>query len=296
MTENASPGFREIIWLEFIDIFGKGPRVQKAFTNRWGITPDNVTAIKLWWSLLVWAAILTDSLTPKFLIVGVVCCFLSDFFDGPLKRALDHIGWSAEPFLFSQHIPIFTGRPFDQSTDRIGIVTGCAALIYLGVPWPIIVVLIPWSVLKVTAAFHGAWLLGMSFTALGKAFLGDTTEGFNQEIMRYAAGILEPTLIGRAEVLIQTGVLLGCTWWLLFPNYYLLLTCKTLAWTAFVAGLWSYRIYVRRFLESIKAEFRQFRVGSDLPYTPRNYPRLWLTRFVLGVALYVRLQPRSTGR
>lgn len=295
MEEQTVLGWRESLWIEFIDLFGKGPRVQRAFTHTWGITPDNVTAIKLWWSIVILLATLSGILTPKLLLVGVICCFLSDFFDGPLKRALDEIGWEPAKFILAEKIPVFTGRPFDQITDRIAIIIGCIALIYLGIPWTIIAILLPWSVMKVLASFHGAWLVGMRYSDLGKAMMGEQTPELAEDLGQYASRILQPALIGRAEVFIQTAVLLGGTAWILIPNADLLAICRGLAWIAFVAGMWSYRIYVRRFLKDIEASFRQFQVRTDLPFTARNHHRLWLSRLVLGAAAYFRLQPQSNG-
>jgi hypothetical protein len=275
-------GWRERLLSWFLDIAlppAKYPHVYEK-----GITPDHLTAIRIPIALIVFILIRFNRITRTIFLWGIVICGLSDIFDGPLSRILrQKYQIEPRPFILSRWIPVLQGVHFDGLSDKIALLVGIDAAIHFGYPWQPLLGMIFFTILRLICAFHGGWLLGLSWKDLWKTLFGHPPAGFTDKIKDYAVKANQSILEGKVEAILQACVLGTVSIWTFFPWPQLINLGYSLAAIAFVSGFIAYRLYIRRYLELNNAQINSLasvffsQVWIDLPYQPENRGPLTLS-------------------
>lgn len=288
------------------------------FSWRFGITPDNVTSIKLWASIFILAGIASNliidyfrsqlsiasvqmsefmSLIPVKYVWAIIACFFSDFLDGPLARTLNYYKITACPFFLSERFPMFQGETFDAFSDKLAVFTGIFAGIMLGYPWKPLLLIFFWSPVKMLAGFHGAWLIGLKYRDLGLTILGKGSKEFKEKIRSYLRRMIPPVGIGRIELYIQLfGIATAC-FWIYYQFEWLIKIGWLFAFLALGAGLTSYRAHIERFFQEINAKHSAYEVEAPMAFAGRNgkFIPLALTHFFVGLAIF-RLRRQTQNK
>lgn len=264
----------------------------RMFLSPYWLTPDNVTSFKLIATLV--ALVLAIAGCSLWLIVVCVAVgVLSDMFDGPVARVLKFRGLTPPPIFLSKWLPFLKGGPFDHTTDKVAIITGLGILVALGYPILPVLSLCLWSIAKIVATCHGAWLTGLNYRDLGRLVIRrEPTEGFRERLTAYLAAMIDPVYVGKVELNIQLAGLLTGFAWLIWPHNWLINLGWLISGLAFHPGYASYSAHMHRFLEHHGATFRP---GSYVCYAwlplaecERNrlpLPRA-LTNFLMFLARY----------
>ena len=248
------------------------------------ITPDHLTAIRIPVAVVVFIFIRINLITRTLFLFGIGLCALTDMGDGPLSRILrKKYRIEPQPFYFSRWIPVLQGVHFDGLSDKIALLAGIDAAIYFGYPWQPLLGMMIFTILRLICAFHGGWLLGLSWKNLWKTLLGHPPAGFTDKMKAYAVKANQSILEGKIEAICQTLVLATASLWTFWPYAGLRTLGYVLAAIAFVSSFIAYRLYIRRYLEQNNAQINSLasvffsQVWIDLPYQPGNRGPLTLS-------------------
>lgn len=260
------------------------------FTSPHGLTPDNVTFLKFPATFAALIVIVAGGSIGQF-ILYVAVAVLADMFDGAIHRVLERRGLTAPPIFLSKWLPFLKGGTFDAISDKIAMFTGLCLVAARGYPLTPIFLLYFWSVAKIAAACHGAWLTGLNYRDLGRLVIRrpPVATNFREELSRYLAIMTNPVYVGKVEINMQLAGLITALLWLIWPMAWLVKLGKIVGCVTIGFGYTSYRMHLRRFLVHHSATFRPGGlVWLPLADSTRNrgfLPRL-LTRFIMWLALY----------
>lgn len=268
-------GWRERRLSWFLDLVlppERYPQVYEKF-----ITPDHLTAIRIPVALVVFILTRLNLITRSVFLAGIGICGLTDIGDGPLARILrQKYKIDPRPFILSRWIPVLQGVHFDGLSDKIALLVGIDTAIYFGYPWQPLLGMMIFTILRLVCAFHGGWLLGLSWKNLGKTLLGNPPAGFAGEMKDYAVKANQSILEGKIEAICQTLVLITASIWTFSAWAGLITLGYILAAIAFVSSFIAYRLYIRRYLELNNAQIHSLasvffsQVWIDLPFKPEN--------------------------